>query len=57
LVLGNYMSGIVNTGSIDLLQLTEFVIAEVDLGGDYSGASLADVFELMVVFIGIDRTS
>jgi hypothetical protein len=49
LVLGNYMSGIVNTGSVELLQLTEFVIAQVDLGGDYSGASLADVLELMVV--------
>jgi hypothetical protein len=50
------MSGIARTGSVDLLQLTEFVVAEVDLGGNYSGASLADVSELMVVFIGIDRT-
>jgi hypothetical protein len=43
------MSGIARTGSVNLLQLTEFVIAQVDLDGDYSGASLADVFELMVV--------
>jgi hypothetical protein len=43
------MCGIARTGSVNLLQLTEFVIAQVDLGGDYSGASLADVLELMVV--------
>ena len=50
------MSRIARTGSVDLLQLTEFVIAKIDLRGDYSGAGLADVLELMVVFIGMDRT-